>query len=361
MLKTKVLIVGGGPAGSTAGRFLSSKGIDNILVQKNLEYRKPCGGGIRLDAFDKFDLDRGLVYKTVKKIGIGYKDKKITVDIKENPLGIVDRKIFDSYLRNLAVKNGTELVEGSFLDFSFENGKILSTVKTKRGFINIESDYLIAADGVNSIIRKKMFGSYGNRISVEYTDIHGKTIDECDFYFGKDIAYRYYAWVFPHFDGINIGTFKGKLDTFLNFLGIGDKTFVKKGFFIPIWDENEPFFEKNIFFVGDSGGQVLPFTFEGIYYAIYSGKIVAEVISSGESPKEYEKRWKDMFYKKFYSLKKLQNIFLRNDFSITALMRLFESEYVQKEMVKLWLGKRDIEIDIKFFIRVLKKIVGGKH
>ncbi|RMD47135.1 MAG: hypothetical protein D6831_00505, partial [Aquificota bacterium] len=83
MLKTKVLIVGGGPAGSTTGRFLSLNGIDNILIQKNFDYRKPCGGGIRLDTFDKFGLDKKLIYKTVKKVGIGYKDKKITIDIKE--------------------------------------------------------------------------------------------------------------------------------------------------------------------------------------------------------------------------------------------------------------------------------------
>jgi len=45
------LIIGGGPAGATVGKYLSKYGYKVAIFQKDLNYNKPCGGGIRADAF----------------------------------------------------------------------------------------------------------------------------------------------------------------------------------------------------------------------------------------------------------------------------------------------------------------------
>ncbi len=359
MLTTKFLIVGGGPAGASVGRFLSEKGLENIIIQRNFDYRKPCGGGIRLDAFDRFNWEKEIIFKIVKEVDIGFKDKKVSISIENSPIGIVDRKVFDAYLRDLASKKGSVLIEGSFIDFQIHQDYVVSFVKTKEGIKKIKSDYLISADGVNSIIRKKLTGNYGKRIPVQYVDIPEKRTEKCSFYFGKEIAGNAYGWVFPHFNGINIGTVKGKIKRFLKYLSLNDEFLLIKGFFIPYWDGGL-FFRKRVFFVGDSAGQVLPFTFEGIYYAVYSAKILSDVLSSKEAPLSYELEWRRIFNKKFYTMKKLQELFLKNNISIWIMMRLFESEYIKREMVKLWLGKRDVNVDIKFFIRVLKRALKGE-
>ncbi len=357
MIKTNVLIVGGGPAGSTVSRYLSKNGIENILVQKNCDYRKPCGGGIRYTAFKEFDLNTSVAEKKVEKIEIGFKEKRIFIDIKETPIFIVDRKKFDKYLRELAKKEGSSVIEGSFLDFYEENGFIISRIKVGDKTIAVKSKYLIAADGVNSVIRKKVFKEPLKKVPVQYVDIPDKDTDRCSFFFGEEIADKYYGWVFPHFEGINIGTYKGKLENFLKYLGI--ETNIKpKGFFIPLWEENIPVYKKNIFFVGDSAGQVLPFTFEGIYYAMASGKILADVLSNKGSGKDYLALWNERFFSQFSTLKKLQNIFLKNNISIFFMIKLFENEYIQREMIKLWLGKRTVDINIGFFIRTAKRILG---
>ncbi len=356
MKKTKVLIIGGGPAGATTARYLSENGIDNILIQKNCRYRKPCGGGIRYTAFDEFEIDKNIAHKKVEKINIHFKEKKVFIDIKDTPIFIVDRSSFDKYLRKKAKAKGSEIIEGSFIDFSIDKDTVVSTVKTKDSFIKIKSSYLIAADGVNSFIRKKVFGKHINRIGVNFIDIPGIHTDSCSFYFGQEIAYKYYGWVFPHYTGINIGTYKGKIKNFLRFLNIKQQEKIK-GFFIPVWEKNTPLFKERIIFVGDSGGQVLPFTFEGIYFAMKSGKILSDVISKEKPLYTYEKTWNGLFFKQFDSLKKLQNVFLRNDFFISVMMKLFENDYIKREMIKLWLGKRNVEVDMKFFIRVLKRIL----
>ncbi len=355
MIKTEVLVVGGGPAGATTGRFLSERGIENIIIHRNCEYRKPCGGGIRYTTFDEFEIEKDIAHSTVKKIEIGFKNKKIKIDISEHPILIVDRKKFDKYLRLKAKEKGSNIIEGLFLDFKNEKGYIVSTIRTHEKEVKIRSRYLVAADGVNSTIRKKIFGRYPDRISVQYIDLKGKKTETCSFFFGNSIAYKYYGWVFPHFDGVNIGTYRGKLKNFLGYLNI-DVEKKPKGFFLPIWKEKEVFFKDNIFFVGDSAGQVTPFTFEGIYPAMKSGKILADVLGKGKKPEEYAKQWNKIFYNQFSTLKKLHNIFSFNEIGIYFLMRLFENRYIQKEMIKLWLGKREVKVDLRFILRTIRRI-----
>jgi len=41
MLITNVLVIGGGPAGSIAARFLAAHNIDTILIERDLSYIKP--------------------------------------------------------------------------------------------------------------------------------------------------------------------------------------------------------------------------------------------------------------------------------------------------------------------------------
>ena len=54
-MKCDVIIVGAGPAGSTAAKFLSEKGVNVLLLDKKKFPRdKSCGGGIPLRVLDRF-------------------------------------------------------------------------------------------------------------------------------------------------------------------------------------------------------------------------------------------------------------------------------------------------------------------
>jgi len=51
-----VVIVGAGPAGSTAARMLSKKGFKVILIEKEKFPRdKPCGGGLTKKVLEEFN------------------------------------------------------------------------------------------------------------------------------------------------------------------------------------------------------------------------------------------------------------------------------------------------------------------
>ncbi len=358
MIETEVLVVGGGPAGASAARYLAMSGRDTMLVQRNLEFKKPCGGGLRMDAFEAFDLDHDLIKKRVNTIELVYKDLRIAVDISKVPLAIVDRVAFDASLRAAAVRAGAKMYEATWIDLEIFDTHVISKIKQADQYLFVRSRYLIAADGVNSKIRQRVNNDRVPSLLTYYTDIQSKSYDTCAFHFGSKVAGQYYAWAFPHAQGSNIGTVIGREKTLARLkqeLHINTPT-NNRGYAIPKYEKNL-FYKNRVFFVGDSASQVLPFTLEGIYYALASAKILADTVSEDQAPEEYEKRWKQHYAKPFTTLRRLQKIFLYNDFMIAVMMGLFKSHYIQKQMVELWRGNREVNINLSFFIRIIKRLM----
>ncbi|MBU1658862.1 FAD-dependent monooxygenase [bacterium] len=359
MIETDILIVGGGPAGATLATYLSASHISNIILQRNLSFNKPCGGGIRLDTFDEFEIDKKIIKKNVDTIVLVFKSQRIEVDISGTPIAIVERVEFDTHLRNKAKESGTVLYEATFVSVEIFDTYVISTMKKEGKYFKIKSRYLIAADGVNSKIRRIVNGDEVYSSLTHYTDIHSKQYTNCEFHFGEEVADKYYAWAFPHADGSNIGTLAASNQNYIKRLKVNleiDETTIILGYKIPHF-KNNIFYKNRVFFVGDSASEVLPFTYEGIYYAMSSAKILADVLIENQEPSEYEKRWNKKYYKKFHTLALLQNIFLRNNFMISIMMRLYQNKYIQQQMVEFWLGKREVTVDFKFFMRVLKRLI----
>ncbi len=350
----EIIIVGGGPAGATAARYLSKFGIKNTLIQRDFNFKKPCGGGIRIDTFKEFELDKKVIKKIVNEIEIFHKNRKISINISKNPIAIVERREFDAYLRELAKKEGSEVIEATFLDLEILKDYILVKVRREGKTKYLKASYLIAADGVNSKIRKIVNKDRADFNLTKYADI-SKSLKTCQFHFGSKIAGRFYAWAFPHAGGSNIGTVNGEkyFENFLKNLKI-DEMIKIKGYKIPNF-KNPLFYKDRVFFIGDSGGFVLPFTYEGIYYAMESGKMVAEILGENRSPFEYENIWKKKNLNKFKTLSLLQKIFLYNDFTIKFMINLFANPKIQKEIIKLWLGKREVKINLNFFYKAIKE------
>ena len=324
----RVLVVGGGPAGSTVARLLAKK-FDVTLIQDKKDFDKPCGGGVKTKIFSQFNLDTNLIKHQLSFVYMIYKNKKIKIPLKGKNLSIVLRKEFDNYLRELAQKEGAKLYYGKLKDIK----KNTAIIKINDLIFKFQFDILIAADGVNSTTRKILNLPKIPSTITHYAKVNHK-MDTCYFYFDKEVAGNYYAWAFPHNNQTHIGTVTKE-----EFKNLTKKLNLKidkiKGYKIPLWQEDIIYQKNNIFFVGDAAGQVMPLSFEGIYYAIHSAKILANSIIKNL---DYKEEWNKRFLKEFKLLYKMQQ-FMQKELSRNIIINMQKISFIKNFSVNLWLGK----------------------
>jgi len=348
IIDTEVLVIGGGPSGANAARYLALGGKDVVLIEKNLAFEKPCGGGLFIKAFDEFDIPKELIKKEVTTIEIVSPNlEKTSVDISNFPLGVVHRQEFDAKLRQMASEAGAKVVEAKIYSVVSKKDSVIAYARKPDGrSIEIHSQYLIAADGVNSLIRRRMLNETPSRVLTYYADLKNQETQACQFWFGDDISPKHYAWIFPHHNGVNVGLVANDkhrmrqfYQRFFEKASIEGEIPKPKGYFIPHWKEMT-LYKERIFYVGDSASLVLPFTYEGIYYALKSAKLAADAILAND-PTLYEKTWNRLYLKKFRFLRLLQTIFLKNDWFANKMCQLYRHKRFQRSVLGYWSGTRE--------------------
>ncbi|OGW25624.1 MAG: hypothetical protein A2X55_07180, partial [Nitrospirae bacterium GWB2_47_37] len=356
MLRTKTLVIGGGPAGATAAKFLARSGAETILVERDLSYVKPCGGGIPSSALKEMDIPEGDVTKRIitKMRIVSPKGEDITVKMKGGHLCITERGEFDSYLRKAAKDKGASILEAEFVRFDKTGRNITSIVRKKSDGeeIEIKSDYVVASDGITSRTVSAVSPSKCGSLYTISAHIKPDDYDACEFWFGSNHASNFYSWIFPSQGYSSMGTGSTDAKELSSFLdkfiarrfGVPMRDFAPlnfskktRAFRIPMW-EGRLFNIQNILYAGDSAGMVMPITYEGIYYAMKSGEFAAQAIIE-DKPDIYKKLWKSRFKNRFLLMSKLRNLLFKNDENIEKFVALHKRPEVQEIAMKLWLRK----------------------
>ncbi|MFH1192537.1 MAG: NAD(P)/FAD-dependent oxidoreductase [bacterium] len=368
-----VIIVGAGPAGSSATYILSSAGMQVALLDKEVFPRdKLCGGllsGRAIKIFkDIFNEDwKPIIDYVAYGVEFYYKEQFLNKIDNYNPIYFVQRKIFDSYLVKLAERNGVEFYQETPV-FSLNEGESNIIINGGR---KLYGDFIIGADGVNSKISSVLFPNFfdknklaiGMEINVIKEKIKRKIVLP-EIYFG---TVRWgYGWIFPKKDVITLGV-GGLLAKnqnmkllFLNFINqiCGEIPDVQlRGHYIPFGNYKNVPGKNNILLTGDAAGLVDPITGEGIALAMLSGKLAAESVLNAAKLGKPENALE--LYKERYKIitKQLDQANLMRHLMFSKLSEKFFVKMVSRSegLIKNHMDLLDDRIDYKNYGNIVFK------
>ena len=326
--KYDILVIGGGPAGALAAKTAVEKGLSACIVEKRPAIGAPvrCAEGIGQEALHEFiEPDPRWISAEMTGATIVAPDgfiMKLESEFAGGKVGyVLDRKFFDRELVWKAAEAGADVaVKSRAAAPIMENGVVKGAKIDYCGKVsNVHAEVVIAADGVESKFSKwcgidTTVPAREIMSSVQYlmTDID---IDEQStvFYLGNEVAPEGYLWVFP----------KGKRTANVG-IGISGKKsgdghrakdyldrFVKKTFphgktieYIPggvsVCRPLACTVADGLMITGDAARVVDPLTGGGIYNAMYTGRLAAQVaaecIGKGDVSKKalmkYDKEWR---------------------------------------------------------------------
>ncbi len=361
-----IIIVGGGPAGSTSAFYAASKGVKVLLLDKRRDIGFPvrCAEGVGEAGLKEFmEPDPRWAVNKISTFRLVAPDgSKVTLKERECCY-ILDRRVFDYMLAGMAAEKGTEIMTRMYANgIIMEDGNVKGVTAEYLGKkFSIRSKIVIGADGVESRVGR-WCGIKSNTIlrdieSCAQVTISSKRIDSSfsDFYFGKNIAPGGYAWVFPKNKyianvGVGISGIYSKnksplvyLDEFLknHFPDASILTRIAGG--IPCASPLNKIVNNGLMLVGDAAHQANPITGGGIINAMkagrIAGRIAAEAVIKGDVTekmlKKYPQEWNNSvgeINKRCYRIKKV--VFRLSDRTLNRLARVLSEIPPEKLTLK---------------------------
>ena len=342
--QAEVIVVGAGPAGSTAAFYLAQAGVDVLLLEKTACPReKVCGDGLTPRAVRQLvamgiDLDAPgwARNKGLRIVGAGNRLELPWPELASFPsYGLVRTRMdFDQILAEHAEKAGARLMQrtavtGPVLDEA--TGRVVGVhakpVDDRGRKTGDETTFrapvVIAADGVSARLalalglQKRDDRPLGVAVRTYYRsprhddDWLESWMELWDGKPGQSNLLPGYGWIFGVGDGTaNVGL--GILNTSKAFGNVDYKDLLRRwlentpeewgfrehnmvgkigGAALPMGFNRKPHYTRGVLLVGDSGGMVNPMNGEGIAYAMESGEMAAASViqALGRTPAEHER------------------------------------------------------------------------
>jgi flavin-dependent dehydrogenase len=305
----RVAVLGGGPAGAYAAERLASAGLATVVLDEKLAWEKPCGGGLTAKAYRRYpfllnnDLPKRLVSHTVLAApGAG----AARLSLRE-PLVVYSRLDLNRLLLERAERAGARIEKTRVLEATRNGGSW--TVRTAGGAL--EADFCIVATGARNALKN---------VGTQWTS--GDAMRALGYYVPArqdhiDIQFltqlEGYIWAFPRCGHVSVGIcgkgvpaqlLRARLEAFLLERQLPARGASFFSHLLPAlgasgWRNNR-LYGPGWVAVGDAGGLVDPITGEGLYYALRSADLAADVLlSEAQAPAEKPRAYRDLLLRDF--------------------------------------------------------------
>lgn len=300
-----VVIVGGGPSGSTLAKFLKEDlkvlVIDkrNLSESNNFSNEKSCGGLLSPDA-----------QKALTKLGLGVPNNILvgpqvfsvkTFDFDNNLERYyqrhyinINRELFDRWLFKMIPSKVEIKTKSLFKGFSNNNGVISVYIIEDNMAKTVQTRILVGADGATSKVRRDMnFKNDNIKIyaSIQKSYKTDKEVSSYYAFFNKEVN-DYYSWAIQKDNNLVVGSAIEKGKDVNKKFKLLEENLMSKGFNLDNCVKSEGTWilrpkrikdiklcKEKVVLIGESAGLISPSSAEGISYALTSGKYLAESIN----------------------------------------------------------------------------------
>ena len=355
MDKYDIVIVGGGPAGTTAALYLFDLGFNVCLIEKkNFPRETLCGEFLSrevIDTLENFNLFDGFLKlnpNPITKFKF-YNDNNSFIETKlKFPAYGIKRGIFDNFLLDAVKEKGITVFQPFEVKEITHSKKFITLiVNNGQSSQKIFCDKVIAAYGKQNILDKKLNRDFTNHKSfLNGVKFH---VDESLFnIFEKDTIQIFAA------NGIYCGInsvgenkttvcflenrqmtqnnpkdqIKTLMDGNKNFELLFANRFINSVNDLPVYGTGNIFLGKRelvkngIYFIGDSSAVIAPLAGDGIGMAMQSAKLISKIfekqksdgIDNLQAELLYIHEWKKLFKKRLLIAKLIQNIIMDNHY-----------------------------------------------
>ena len=374
VIERDVIVVGAGPAGAAICCALAQRGFDVLMLDRaSFPRDKICGdaipaeavrlmGALGMAAQIEAAVERGELYAVEELLLVSPRGLEVTARFDSDPTApknYIGRRLhFDAMLQAHAVASGVDFRVAQVTGPILEDGTVVGVQTRFDGRLErLRAKLVVGADGVTSVIARKLRpDTHADRHRAVALRAYLDGIEELprtiEFYLYNEILPGY-AWIFPMGDGrANVGLgmrldkfrgHEGKLQGMLShFLALpAVEKRLRPGFALTelkTWQLN--FGSQSMqraysgaLLVGDAAGFIDPLTGGGIYNALLSASIGAEVAKdafdradwSRPALAQYEVRCDAALWKDFRRSHNIQRVLLRFPFLVDALAMTMRS------------------------------------
>lgn len=283
------IIVGGGPAGSSAAYHLAKAGREVLLLEKSaLPRYKPCSGAVSPSVAQWFDFDFSpAIDSQITRVRYTWKlGDAIDARLETEPIWSVRREVFDQFLIEQAKAKGAQVKDQTAvtgIEFKGDRWQVSTANQV------LSSRYMIAADGAKGPMASWLgFAAHKVREAGVLEIVTERPVKDGAFSFEFGLVKNGCIWSFPKQQGYSIGVssfignslkdLKTPLSQYAPEFGASFEAGTLYTHPLKLWDGNRKLHGDRALLAGEAAAIVDPLTAEGIRPAMFSGMTAAQAV-----------------------------------------------------------------------------------